>query len=78
MIKLFVSSSLLLDVLLDEGVLHGIALRKRTHKSLNILALAVHEHVVILDKTAITFLYEIYFIRSAYFPCYALSLNSRF
>lgn len=69
MVKLFVSSSLLLDVLLDEGVLHGVSLRKRTDKSLDILILAVHEHVVVLNKTAFTFLYEIYFIRSAYFPC---------
>lgn len=55
-IEELVSLALVLDVLLDEGVLHQLALGERTHVGVSVAALIAHEHVVVLRRRTGTFL----------------------
>jgi hypothetical protein len=51
-----VASTLILDVLLDQRLLHRFSLRKGTHVALHVVALVAHQHVVVLRRQGLTFL----------------------
>lgn len=77
-IYILIAVALFLDGLVDKRIFEVFALGEGTDVGLLVLGLVVHQHIVILNHRHSTFLYEIYFMRSAYLPCSARSLNSLF
>lgn len=77
-LHILVATPLLLDSPIDERILELFPFGEGTDVGLLVVGLTVHQHVIVLISNLPTFLYEMSFIRSAYFPCSAISLNYLF